>query len=131
MNLRVGYVFLSLGIIALLIIVFVPHKSQQPIKEDIGSEFKEIAWTSHLETVKKVGDNSFTAFVQFDLQEDCPFYEPDGASYRECLSEYVLTKQPNSEIEESCRKVVSDYGGVEAQNLYLSCLAYFLPRHTF
>lgn len=60
----------------------------------------------------------------------CPFYVPDGVSYRNCLSNLIEQRKagvPVSVYEQSsdsCAKEAKEYEGfITEQNLYLSCLA--------
>lgn len=87
---------------------------------------------SHATAVANVEDDAFTAYVAGPLQHTCPFYVPDGVTYRQCLY-YLVERQKTAykgsgasaaSYEKYCESISDEYTGIEQINLYQSCLAY-------
>lgn len=106
--------------------------------EDSAEEVKKVKsvyWNSHVRIISEIDDSSFISFALNELQQTCPFYEPDGATYRECLYDYVDSKKLETGATVSQVEAFSDYclsiftkykdtlAGIE---LYQSCMAYKL-----
>lgn len=78
-------------------------------------------------------DANFTTFVSTTLEERCPYYKPDGASYRECLSSWeqelgdkLLIEELN-EVHAYCSTFTSanaDETSLEGMELFLQCSIY-------
>lgn len=111
---------------------FEEDKEVDKLVEDI----KEIYWDIHMKTVVSVGDRAFTSFVLFELQDTCPYYEPDGYSYRNCIYKYVENKKTistNIQIQRAdsyCRLIEKE--DLESQvggDFLLTCMAYKLTMH--
>ena len=105
--------------------------------EEFAAEIKENWKKDHFKVVAAQGDSAFSSFVLFTLEELCPFYEPDGRAYRECMHEFIADKKPlNTEAkiaedENYCGDLATNYSiHIAGVDLYLSCLAFKLSRHT-
>ena len=98
---------------------------------DVLRVFAEV----HINAVTNVGDPAFVEYVAGPLQKICPFYVPDGVTYRDCLSNLVErgkaayggNKSEITGFENYCQSISDQYNaGVESLNLYFSCMAYKL-----
>lgn len=112
--------------------------AQNSDAEDFAEEIKEIKnnyRNSYIASIDEIGDPNLTSFVLNDLQLACPYYEPDGATYRECLYDFVEGKKLEtgataSQIEafdDYCLSIFTKYKDTLADiELYQSCMAYKL-----
>jgi len=78
-------------------------------------------------------DPKFSNFVLNELESLCPFYKPDGATYRGCLYNLLEKKKQLfkdskalKEYEDYCGEVSKPYGGTQASDLFMSCMIYKL-----
>lgn len=80
-------------------------------------------------------DAGFTRFVSTTLEARCPYYKPDGASYRECLSAWEqelgdkLRIEELDEVHAYCSTFTSahaDETSLEGMELFLKCSIYKL-----
>lgn len=80
-------------------------------------------------------EKDFVTFVQNTIGKKCPFYKPDGVTYRECLSEWeqdLETKnlsEQNDQVHAHCStftKKYADETSLEGQELFLMCAIYKL-----
>ncbi|MDO8571554.1 MAG: hypothetical protein Q7R79_02655 [bacterium] len=130
-------VLILLGIAVLLRIpqseVSAGKENQQPDAESM--KILQVFAEAHINAVSNVGDSDFTAYVTGPLQKICPFYVPDGVSYRDCLGDLVErgtaayggSKSDITGFETYCRSISEQYEAwVESLNLYYSCMAYKL-----
>lgn len=77
-----------------------------------------------------IQEKDFVQSAQTSIEGRCPFYKPDGATYRECLSDWeqsleakVLVEQAD-EVHAYCSnftKKYSDETSLEGQELFLKC----------
>jgi|GEM_PF-4294799 hypothetical protein len=112
-----------------------PHEIMSTsTQDDMSDVVLEAFAESHANAVADVGDQAFWDYVSGPLQDICPFYEPDGVSYRSCLSSHIESEKMAfkgsrasiTEFEKYCDSVSAKYTGIEAVNLDLSCLAFKL-----
>ena len=87
---------------------------------------------THVTAVMNVNDQAFTTYALGALNDICPFYKPDGVTYRKCLSD-LIGKEADGKAaaavaaaEKYCTSISEQYSGIENLNLYLSCMAYKL-----
>ncbi|MDO8513929.1 MAG: hypothetical protein Q7S50_00070 [bacterium] len=142
-NLSNKYVWIILVALALVGTValsqYVPKTKTSADKEDRqwNAESREILVVfaeAHINAVRNVGDPAFVEYVAGPLQEICPFYIPDGVTYRDCLSDLVErgkatyggSKSNVVSSENYCQSISDQYTGIETVNLYFSCMAYKL-----
>lgn len=110
------------------------NENQLPDSEVMEATVRSTFAEAHITAVINTGDPTFSAYVQGPLQELCPFYIPDGITYRECLNQlvtrekeaYIGNKDDIDSFENFCQSISDPYTGVETLNLYLSCMAYKL-----
>jgi|GEM_PF-5579623 len=98
-----------------------------------SAEFKRIGHEMLNDAVANAEIPGFYKYYFTKIESTCPFYEPDGATYRECLlnlMENKKTQKSKSEINNAdnfCNKVNAEYGsGLEAVELYLDCMIFEL-----
>lgn len=82
-----------------------------------------------------ITEKDFVAFAQTAIERRCPFYKPDGATYRSCLSDWeqsleatVLTEQAD-EVHAYCSTFTAKYvqeSSPEGQELFLKCAIFKL-----
>jgi hypothetical protein len=82
-----------------------------------------------------ITEKDFVTFAQNTIEPRCPFYKPDGATYRGCLGDWEqdlesknLTEQ-NDEVHAYCSKFVAKYAdeqSLEGQELFLKCAIFKL-----
>ena len=105
-------------------------------QEEYNAMYLKSATDGRTEAIESIGDPAFSAYVFGVLDKRCPFYEPDGAGYRECLWSVVSEKEaaykkgsPTSkEIDDECQVLASNLGGLVAGEVVLSCRAYKLSQ---
>src|SRR3989344_1005365 len=105
-------------------------------QEDMNALYLEVAVESHREGIESLGDPAFSAYVFNELDTRCPFYEPDGAGYRDCLwdvvnekeAAYAKTSPTSAEIDEQCQSATVHLGGLVAGEVVLSCSAFKLSQ---
>lgn len=111
--------------------------SVAPQQTDYISDIKQVYWQGHMDAVVAVGNTAFTSFVLFDLQTACPFYVPNGVTYRDCMTAYIAKEQADfkgtkTQIQQSenyCLGISKQYvDGIEGTNLYQSCMAFKLSN---
>ncbi len=94
---------------------------------------KIIDLAGYLSAVDEVGDSQFSTFVSKNLDERCPFYEPNGIAYRDCL--YAFAEEQRAlfkgseakieEVEQYCNLISEKYfPSLKGIELYNWCLAY-------
>lgn len=77
-----------------------------------------------------------TSFILEKIDYICPFYEPNGIIYRECLSSLESQQRKNFNgsaeemkvIENYCDGVSDNYSSLEAGEIHRSCIIYKLNR---
>lgn len=109
-------------------------ESKQPDAEitEAGVVVLKVFAEAHINAVINVGDPAFVAYVTGPLQKICPFYVPDGVTYRDCLNQlverkkaaYTGKKDDIDSFENYCQSISDQYTGIETMNLYFSCMAY-------
>lgn len=116
----------------------ISQTSKQVVSNDESAvDLSAIYWDSYMAAVVAAKDQSFTNFVLFDLQAKCPFYKPDGTSYRDCLNRLIDKEisgfkggsKTIETIKNDCGKESAQYIGDltnTALSLSLSCEAYRL-----
>ena len=144
MNRSNKYIWIVLAVLVLIGTAVLLHisqtdvsaekENQQPGTEFTGVDVFRIFAEAHIHAVTNVGDPAFVEYVAGPLQKICPFYIPDGVSYRDCLGQiveqgkvaYIGNKDDIDSFENFCQSISDPYTGVETLNLYLSCMAYKL-----
>lgn len=77
-----------------------------------------------------IKEKDFKQFAETVIEKRCPFYKPDGVTYRECLSDWeqtleskVLTEQAD-EVHAYCSTFTKKYvdeTSLEGTELFLKC----------
>lgn len=80
-----------------------------------------------------IKDEGFVAFATTIIEKRCPYYKPDGATYRECLGDWeqelankLITEQQD-EVHSYCSTFTVKYAtetSFEGQELFLKCAIY-------
>jgi len=122
-----------LGGIAFLYFTPVSDPNDEAITEEEMREiFANALDESHLWALENTEDEEFMAYTLGSLNERCPFYVPDGITYRECLSDYIdeiavnTSAEKQLEIQVYCEEIAAYITGTEYANLVPSCMAYHL-----
>ncbi len=103
--------------------------------DELASYAKGLYVRMHLSSIEEVGDVNFTSFVKETIDLKCPFYEPDGATYRGCLIDwkdellkvFKGSKINLDNIQSYCEGISNKYSGsLEGEELWLDCMIYKL-----
>ena len=131
------------GLVLIVAILFIGYlvwpeaAGQSPAdgtQEYYNQLYLKVATDGHWGAVEEIGDPAFTKYMHEVLEKHCPFYEPDGSGYRDCLLNLVdtetaaYTKQRPTlqEIDTYCQAIGSRWEGLLAGEMVLSCKAYRL-----
>lgn len=146
MSLLKKYIWIVLGVtilIGIVVLLRIPQSDVSNDKENRQSDAKStdvemgilrVFAEAHINAVRNVGNPAFVAYVTGPLQKICPFYVPDGVTYRDCLSglvergkaAYDGSKSEIKSFDSYCQSISDQYTGIETMNLYFSCMAYKL-----
>ena len=119
-------------------VLSVSSQGFEDVKDDeqarLNQMVSDVYTSSHEEAISGVGDPQFTEFYRSTINPKCPFYEPDGASYRGCLLDWESAlrdgfhdKAAEKKITDYCLSISDQYdAGLEATELNLECLIYKL-----
>ena len=110
--------------------------SDEQTQKELNEQYLTVATKGFYEAIDGVHDPAFSAYSHSVLDTRCPFYKPDGASYRECLwglveekeAVYKKTSPSSKEIDDSCQAIASDLGGLQAGEIVLLCRAFKLSQ---
>ncbi|HCC05868.1 TPA: hypothetical protein DEP94_00665 [Candidatus Nomurabacteria bacterium] len=98
---------------------------------DVSNYVKEQdADTTPTDLYSSIKEKDFTQFAETTIEKRCPFYKPDGITYRECLSDWeqgleskLLTEQVD-EVHAYCSTFTKKYvdeTSMEGTELFLKC----------
>jgi hypothetical protein len=82
-----------------------------------------------------ITEKDFVAFAQNTIEKRCPFYKPDGVTYRQCLSDWEQDLESKSlseqadEVHAYCSTFTKKYvdeESLEGQELFLKCAIFKL-----
>lgn len=82
-----------------------------------------------------ISDSQFVTFAHDVIEKRCPFYEPNGAVYHGCISDWVTQVEASSPIEAVdevhafCEKFASSYNGkisFKQDELFVKCVIWKL-----
>ncbi|MDB5260332.1 MAG: hypothetical protein JWN37_563 [Candidatus Nomurabacteria bacterium] len=80
-----------------------------------------------------INDPEFVKFSNTAIESKCPFYKPDGITYRQCLSDWeeaLSLKSPKdiqTKVHLSCEDFTKEYADAESlqgNELFLRCAIY-------
>ena len=82
--------------------------------------------------IAELEDREMADYITNVILVKCPFYEPDGASYRICLdglrekaeSAYNGSELDYQKVKNVCSELSSNYSGLKAGEMYRNCLTY-------
>ncbi len=95
---------------------------------------RDVTHEIYLSSLKELDDPALVAYAQDVVEPRCPFYKPDGATYRACLVDLVTELKKGKDVnrvgtsEDFCTSLTKSYSGTEAGELQLTCVAYQLSR---
>lgn len=95
---------------------------------------KVLYWNTFEQSLVEIGDKDLTAFGLLVIPDICPFYEPDGANYRECLNNLVQKKKIGNqqstirEAERYCDEITTGYFSLDKSELFLICVSHKLSK---
>lgn len=106
-------------------------------KPIVTIEDKKVVTTTPTESglYKGITDSSFVSFALKTIDKRCPFYEPNGVVYHECLSDWVSQLEKNLLVEqidevhaycEMFSKKYTDSISFESNELFTKCSIYKL-----
>lgn len=106
-------------------------------KLHITTTSNELLANDYTVDLRLIADPGFTKFVSSILIDRCPYYEPDGVSYRSCLHRLLEEKvalYPSrsnmlSSIESQCEKMMVPNTGNASGEIVLLCKAYYLSTN--
>lgn len=97
---------------------------------NVSKSAKEQTGVAPSDPYSFIKENDFVQFAKNTIEKRCPFYKPDGATYRECLSDWeqsledkVLIEQAD-EVHAYCSTFTSKYvddTSLEGSELFLKC----------
>lgn len=116
--------------------VQVPVVPQEMTQGEMNALYLEVATDDRNAAIASIGDPAFSSYVFDVLDKQCPFYVPDGASYRNCLwevvdeseSTYTRSSSTPQEIDEQCQSLAAHLDGLVAGEIVLSCRAFKLSK---
>jgi hypothetical protein len=94
-----------------------------------------VATSSTNDIYKGITDAGFVTFASIEIDKRCPFYKPDGVSYKQCLSDWVdelskpLLVEQIDEVYAYCEvfsKKYSESISFEQSELFTKCSIYKL-----
>jgi hypothetical protein len=105
-------------------------KKQQEIKQS-----KIITSSTTNELYSGITDSGFITFASTVIDKRCPFYKPDGVTYKECLATWIdelskpLMVEQIDEVHAYCEvfsKKYADNISFEQSELFTKCVIYKL-----
>ncbi len=108
----------------------------KPNPDDELTNYAKVVYIGmHLSAIEEVGDANFLSFFKETINPKCPFYEPDGATYRSCLIDWkdgLLNvfnggKTSLNNAQSYCEEIDEKYPeSLQGEELYLDCMIYKL-----
>ncbi len=139
--------FIALLLIAILglqlyTINFTTEKSPQPptvtkkeVKKNPPATIPNATTTKGNSLYDGITDATFVTYATDVIDKRCPFYEPNGVVYRECLSDWLDALRNNALVEENgevnayCEVFSKKYADVisfQESELFTKCAIYML-----
>ncbi len=104
-------------------------------QEEVGNYVGDIYKNMNNDLYSSITDKDFVNFATSVIEKKCPFYKPDGVTYRTCLSDWEQSLEDknmveqNDEVHAYCSKFTNKYAeesSLEGQELFLKCAIYKL-----
>ena len=118
--------------------VFVrPHINTETIEEIKEATVATSTQTEIATMYEDMTEKDFAAFASTVIEKRCPFYVPDGSSYRECLSEWMNSLQSkaideeNTEVNNYCQTFTTKYQKEESlasAELFMKCVIFTFSK---
>ncbi len=109
------------------------HTTKITNPEEIEQYVGDIYKNMNSDLYASIDDKKFVQFATTTIEKKCPFYKPDGITYRACLSDWEqelegknLVEQ-NDEIHAYCSTFTQKYTdetSLAGQELFLKCAIY-------
>lgn len=103
----------------------------------LGTSTQSTQKNSSSESVPLNQDELFASFVEVEIFKRCPYYLPDGLSYRSCLSDWeeeLASKALPNSVDDA-RNYCAEYGeknadagSLAASELFLQCSIFVLQE---
>jgi hypothetical protein len=131
-------VFAGVVIFLIALIGIYSYQKNQKEKADIEKNSAEV-----LDTYKEMQNTLYDSIIEKEfvnyakdtIQKRCPFYEPDGVTYRQCLADWeqeladAVIPELTDEVHAYCSTFTAQYAdetSLEGMELFLKCSIYKL-----
>ena len=103
--------------------------NQEETTKYVGDVYKNMS----SDLYASITDKDFVNFATTVIEKRCPFYKPDGVTYRTCLSDWeqslsdVVIVELTDEVHNYCSTFTREYTdetSLEGQELFLKCAIY-------
>ena len=118
--------------------VFVrPHINTETIEEIKEATVGTSTQTEVASMYEDMTEKDFGVFASTVIEKRCPFYVPDGSTYRECLSDWMSTLQAkaideeNTEVNNYCQTFTAKYQKEESlasSELFMKCVIFTFSK---
>ena len=117
--------------------VFTPTQIEQSIITTTSKPAEATSTTSNVGIYGDIKEKDFALFASSTIDKQCPFYVPDGATYRECLSDWVTKIQSKAsdeeitEVNNYCQTFTSKYekdSSLAWSELYMKCVIFTFEK---
>ena len=132
------YLVITSVIVILFFVAFILLKNNNE-KEDTNTfnttQYEEDASSgkNNQDVYASITDKAFVEFATTVIEKKCPFYKPDGVTYRTCLSDWEqelnnsIIIELADEVHNYCSTFTGKYAdetSLEGQELFLKCSIY-------
>lgn len=136
-------IILLVSFITILVASFVIYKNIFVSGKEVNYTSPEVqvengTSTQEIGIYSDISEKDFVAFASSTIEIKCPFYVPDGATYRECLATWVdelqqgrATESDINAINLYCEKFTKNYQSKQslaASELFIKCTIFKLTN---
>lgn len=137
----------SIGVISLVVIivasfiiyrnVFVPTWRDKIVPTVATSTPVTTSTTTETGIYFDIEEKDFVLFASSNIEKRCPFYVPDGSSYRECLSDWMNSIQLKAideeitEVNNYCQTFTAKYQDTQSlagSELFMKCVIFTFSK---
>jgi hypothetical protein len=104
-------------------------------QDEANMDMEDLFESMNRDLFATITEKDFVDYAQHVIESRCPFYRPDGTTYRTCLSDWeqdleskVLVEQAD-EVHAYCSTFTNKYAdesSLEGQELFLKCAIFKL-----